>query len=350
MLVGAGQTDAITNMAREIRGVLQKLGRSEIFATHVAPNVTDVRGVSAFPSSPGRLLIFHASLGDPETFRFLLTRTEPIVLLFHNLSPASYFELADPHTAAMLRWGWREIELLRPRVVWAAADSHFNAQALRAHGYHDLDIEVIPAGLDVKRLTRVRADPATVRMLDHSVDGHLLVFCGQSLAHKRIEQLVHMQHILTNYSQIRTTLALVGPPTNPSIVDAFMAQAKALSLRGLLTLGQVPDSALSAIYHRADVFVSASDHEGLCVPVLEAMACDVPIIAKSVGAIPETVRNAGMLVSGSAGPLELAEAVIEVCSNRALRTELILRGRERVKDFDVDVTLGQLLHGIAAVA
>ena len=55
------------------------------------------------------------------------------------------------------------------------------------------------------------------------------------------------------------------------------------------------DAVLSAVYRRATVFIS--DHEGLCVPLLEAMACDVPVIAKRVGAIPETVRNAGLLVS-----------------------------------------------------
>jgi glycosyltransferase involved in cell wall biosynthesis len=97
------------------------------------------------------------------------------------------------------------------------------------------------------------------------------------------------------------------------------------------------------------VFVSASDHEGLCVPLLEAMASDVPVIAKQVGAIPETVAGAGVLVSPNAGPIELAEAAIEVSTNKLLRAELILRGRERVKEFDVDLTLGRLVDGLAKV-
>ena len=79
------------------------------------------------------------------------------------------------------------------------------------------------------------------------------------------------------------------------------------------------------------------------------MACDVPIIAKRVGAIPETVDGAGLLVSPQAGPIELAEAAIEVSTNKLLRAELVLRGRERVKEFDVDVTLGRLLDGLAKV-
>ena len=350
ILVGAGQTDAITNMARAIRSVLRDVGCSEVYAAHIAPNVSDVLPIADFPTSTrDRLLIFHASLGDPETFQFLLGRSEPIVLLFHNLSPAAYFELGDPHTAAMLTWGWRELELLRPRVIWAAADSRFNVDALRAHGYEDLDIEVIPAGLEVGRFASIKPDPHTIEMLDTYSDGPLLLFCGQALAHKRIEQLVQMQHVLMHYSDLRSTLVVVGPPTNRAIADSLMAQARALALDRFVSLNQVSDAVLSAVYRRAHLFISASEHEGLCVPLLEAMASDVPIIAKRVGAIPETVQGAGLLVSPQAKPIELAEAAIELSTNKDLRAELILRGRERIKDFDVDLTLGRLLNGLAKV-
>lgn len=349
ILVGAGKTDAITNMARAIRTVLRGVGASNIYAAHIAPNVDDVIHISQFPdaSRPDRVLMFHASLGDPETFRFLTSRTESIALLFHNLSPAEHFEAGDPYTAAMLTWGWRELELLRPRVIWAAADSEFNAECLRQHGYDDMAIEAIPAGLEVGRFDKVKPDPTTIRLLDNYSEGPLLLFCGQALAHKRIEQLVQMQHVLMHYSDLRSTLVVVGPPTNATIAQAFLSQARALALDRFLSLSQVSDSVLSAVYRRADVFVSASQHEGLCVPLLEAMAGDVPIVAKRVGAIPETVAGAGLLVSADAGPIELAEAVIEVSTNKLLRAELILRGRERVKAFDVHVTLGRLLDGLA---
>jgi glycosyltransferase involved in cell wall biosynthesis len=111
----------------------------------------------------------------------------------------------------------------------------------------------------------------------------------------------------------------------------------------------VSDAVLAAVYRRADVFVTASDHEGLCVPLLEAMAADVPVVAKAVGAIPETVAGAGLLVPANAGPIELAEAAIEVAKNKMLRAELILRGRERIKDFEAAATLSAFLDGLAKV-
>jgi glycosyltransferase involved in cell wall biosynthesis len=229
------------------------------------------------------------------------------------------------------------------------ADSRFNADCLREHGYDDLPIDVIPAGLEVRRLANLKPDPQTMQMLDTLPQGPILLFCGQALAHKRIEQLIHMQHVLTRYSELCSTLIIVGPPTNQAVADAVLAQARALALERFVSLNQVSDAALSAIYRRAHVFISASDHEGLCVPLLEAMACDVPVVAKSVGAIPETVDGAGLLVPPDAGPIELAEAAIEVSARGLLRAELILRGRERVKEFDIDRTLGQLLNGLAEV-
>jgi L-malate glycosyltransferase len=351
ILVGAGRTDAITNMARAIRKVLKEVGPSGIYANHIAPNVSDITSIDEFPTEfrHDRILIFHASLGDPDTFTFLKNRFEPIVLLFHNLSPAKYFEDEDPYTAAMLKWGWRELELLRPRVIWAVADSQFNADCLTEHGYDDLTIDVIPAGLQVARFQSVEPDPDTVRLLETVTEGPLLLFCGQALPHKRVDQLIQMQHVLNHYSDLCSTLAIVGPPTNQAVAHAFLEQARSLVLDRFVPMGQVTDAVLSAVYRRADLFVTASEHEGLCVPLLEAMACGVPVVAKRVGAIPETVGGAGVLVDATAGPIALAEAAIEVCSNKPLRTELILRGRERVTAFDVDLTLGLLLDGLAKV-
>jgi len=351
ILVGAGMTDAITNMARSLRRVLRDLGPSEIYATHIAPNVTDVQPIGDYPqaTSAERMLIFHASVGDPSTFTFLRNRAEPIVLLFHNLSPARFFEERDPYTAAMLNWGWRELELLRPRVTWAVADSAFNAECLREHGYADLDIDVIPAGLEVGRFDNVKPDPQTLRMLDEYGDGPILLFCGQAQSHKRLEQLIQMQHVLSRYSDLHSSLVVVGPRTNDLVAQAFLAQASALALDRFLALSQVSDAVLAAVYRRADVFVTASDHEGLCVPLLEAMAADVPVVAKAVGAIPETVAGAGLLVPANAGPIELAEAAIEVAKNKMLRAELILRGRERIKDFEAAATLSAFLDGLAKV-
>src|SRR4029079_6613799 len=59
--------------------------------------------------------------------------------------------------------------------------------------------------------------------------------------------------------------------------------------------GPVPDDDLAAFYRWADVYVSLSEHEGFCVPLVEAMAADVPILAYAAGAVPETLGGAGML-------------------------------------------------------
>ena len=73
---------------------------------------------------------------------FLTARAEPLVLVYHNVTPGKYFEPYDPVFADLLDLGRREVERLRPQVVCAIADSEYNARELEAMGYDD--VRVVP--------------------------------------------------------------------------------------------------------------------------------------------------------------------------------------------------------------
>jgi glycosyltransferase involved in cell wall biosynthesis len=94
-------------------------------------------------------------------------------------------------------------------------------------------------------------------------------------------------------------------------------------------VGSVGDAALGAYYEVADAFVCVSEHEGFCVPVLEAMAHDLPVVARATTAVPETVGDAGVLVAGTAPRDAVAVAVHRVLSDRPTRDALVERGRAR---------------------
>jgi L-malate glycosyltransferase len=104
-----------------------------------------------------------------------------------------------------------------------------------------------------------------------------------------------------------------------------------------------------AYLRRADLFVTATEHEGLCVPLLEAMAFDVPVVARNYAAVPDTLGNAGLLLPRDSGPLLLAEGMVELLSNQPLRSELVSRGRRRLADFDPDAARATFLANIAEV-
>ncbi len=334
VLVGAGSTDAITNMARSLRGVLRSLGPSEIYARYIAPGVDDILTLDKFPQTghPDRTIVFHASCGDPDVFQLLDTTADRIVLVFHNFSPAELFEHVNPALAAMLRWGWRELELLRPRVALTIADSAHNAECLTEIGYEQ--VKVVTAGVDAYRLHRITPDPAMWHRLDTDIDGPLILNVGQSVPHKRPEVLVQMQYLLARHVNRGTSLAMVGPPTTPTVSAAIVEQARVLCVPNCLFYGQLTDAQLSAVYRRADLFVTASVHEGLCIPALEAMAAGVPIVARDAGALADTVGDAGLVLPPDAGPELFTEAVCELLDDDSLRSRLAYQGRQRLKAFD----------------
>jgi glycosyltransferase involved in cell wall biosynthesis len=96
--------------------------------------------------------------------------------------------------------------------------------------------------------------------------------------------------------------------------------------------GAVPDEDLAAFYRWADAYVSLSEHEGFCVPLVEAMAADVPIVAYAAGAVPETLGGAGILFAPK--DLEVAAELLgSVVYDRDVRARVLEGQRRRLQDF-----------------
>lgn len=356
VLVSASAGDAVTNEALALRPALRALGRSEIFARYYEPALAgDVLPLAEYertaPAGAGTgddLLVVHASIGQPDVARFLAGRPERLVLVYHNISPAEAFRPYDRAFARLLEDGRAELRDLRPRVALALADSAYNAADLEGLGY--TGVRVSPLVVDAAALTRVEPEPATVHHLDARVEGPVLLFVGQLLPHKRPDLLVQAFHLLTTYILPDANLVLVGPGRLPRYRAAVQHLVHELSLPGAWLAGPVSPAALAAFYHRADAFVTASEHEGFCVPVLEAMAFGLPVVARGCGAIPETAGGAALLLPPHGDPALLAEAMAAVLEDAALRSALKARGGERLEHFDPARSTATFLGHLAAVA
>jgi L-malate glycosyltransferase len=350
ILVGAGQTDAITNMARSLRQTLQTLGPSGIYAQHPAPDVIDVQHLNELSRhhTASRVLIFHASGGDPEVFKFLKSSTDPIILIFHNIAPSELFENFDSERAALLKRGWEELAELRPKISLSIADSKYNASCLEEIGYRN--VEVLPIGITPNRLHSCKTDQTLEQLLKREAPGPLLLYVGQAVPHKRPEVLVQMQYLLSHHIGRTTSLALVGPPTMPQVNAVALEQARRLRVRGCLFLGQINENELATLYRKASVFVTASTHEGLCLPVIEAMSFGVPSVARRTAALPDTLKDAGILLPETAGPELFAEAVGELLDNPQLSTQLSNRGKRRAATYSSTSTSESFLSLLKQVS
>jgi glycosyltransferase involved in cell wall biosynthesis len=333
IVVAASHGDAVTNHALGTRRLLREVGPSEIYAHNIAPELAgDVLPLWAYRSSHTRnLLLFHASIGQPEVHEFLEARPEPVVLMYHNVTPAHYYEDYDPAFADLLVLGRREVQRLRPRVVGAIAASAYNARELEAMGYRN--VRVVPPTADVTRLSKVEPRAETMHALA-AMARPIMLSVGQLMPHKRPDFLVQMMHVAESYLGMEGMLLLVGHQRLERYARAVHQQILELNLQNVRVFGAVDERDLAAMYRSTHLVVTASEHEGFCLPLLEAMTFGTPIVARSCAAIPETVGDAALLLPAEQGPEFYAEAVTEALGNNALRSALVAAGARRVAELE----------------
>lgn len=347
LLVGAAPGDAITRSALLLQAELERMGPAGVYSLHVEPGVEDrVQPLVGLPTRPNRdrPLVFHASIGSWPIHRALTDDEDRLILVYHNISPPEYYvdfssEVADD----LIRGRW-ELERLRDRVEIAVADSEYNADELRALGYED--VQVVAPTPDVDRLNRVIPDPLMLDEISTWGPGPLVLCVAQQLPHKRIERVLAAMAVLQQEFLPTSRLAVVGVDRFPKYATALRAMAKTVGLHQPHFMGRVSDPELSALYLRARAFLTLSEHEGFCVPVVEAMATGVPVVASSRAAIPSTMGDAGILIDDPDDPVLVAGVLDRVLTDPTLRRVLLGRGMGRAKQLSASNSLPRLVEAV----
>lgn len=107
--------------------------------------------------------------------------------------------------------------------------------------------------------------------------------------------------------------------------------------KGVIRTGFVTDEELLAIYNLASVYVQASFYEGFGLPVLEAMACGVPVVVARTNALTE-IADGAALVASPDSPREIADCILKILKDEKIKRHFVARGFGRVKDFSWEET------------
>jgi glycosyltransferase involved in cell wall biosynthesis len=281
-------------------------------------------------STLGDVTIFHFALPSPMTEAFASLKGARI-LQYHNITPAAFFAPYDPGLFRLAALGRRELASLARRVDLALGDSEFNRAELEALGFERTG--VMPIAVNTERITNAAPRPALDRILS---DGLInILFVGRIAPNKKIEDHIRLAEMYKRYIDSYYRFIFVGRydglPRYYSQVRALIEQYEMLPDRFWFT-GPVPDEDLAAFYRWSDAYVSLSEHEGFCVPLVEAMAADVPIVAYAAGAVPETLGGAGILFAPK--DLEVAAELLgSVVYDRDVRERVLDGQRRRLQDF-----------------
>lgn len=329
----AHKGDAIGDSARRVRGLLRDMGHeSDIFALTIDEELRgDVRPFDDPAARRGDLTIFHFALVSPLTAEFARL-PHGRVLQYHNVTPAHFFAPYDANVFRLASLSREDLKTLVGNTDVALGDSEYNRRELEALGFTNTG--VFPIAVDTDRITRAPRRPALEQVLRE--EGWLnFLFVGRVVPNKKIEDHIKLAEHYKRYVDEQYRFIFVGKtdatPRYYTAIRGLLERYRMPAGRFLFT-GPVPDIDLAAYYRTASVYISLSEHEGFCVPLLEAMAADVPVLAYASTAVPDTLGGAGVMFE----PKDLeyaAELLGELAYNSALRDQVIARQRVRLADF-----------------
>ena len=297
------------------------------------PKIWPVTEIRDFLKGPEDLLIYHHSIGwEPalDLLRDLKCRT---VVKYHNITPPSFFSGISKWHEERCRQGQEQLqEIIKTDCDLYLSDSDYNQQDLLAGGVDEFRSFVVPPFHEIERLHSLEAD---LEILDEYRDGQTIVLAVSRVApHKGHEDLIEAFAAYHHDYNQNSRLLIVGREEEAfeAYGDRLRELMKFLVIEEPVTfMGEISDSALRACYLLASVFVSASRHEGFCLPLVEAMAAKVPIVSYDSAAIPETVDDAGIVLQDRDSQV-MAESINLLAGDESVNFHLGMEGRRRYEN------------------
>lgn len=333
--------DGVGNDTVALYHALAKRGiQTKIYAQCWTPQYDKVKFVEPLKKIPkltaNDVMIVHIAIG----FEFAKNLDKfpcKKVMIYHNVTPPEFYEPYDKYTSRCTQEGLDMAQYLSDKVDYCLADSELNKQDLIKMGFQ-CNIDVLPILIPFDDYKKA-PDP---QIIEKYSDGKTnLIFTGRIAPNKRQEDVIQAFYY---YKMIdpEARLFLVG---NYFEEDYYYRRVKeyvrALDLKDVYFTGHISFSAILAYYRIADVFLCMSEHEGFCVPLVEAMWFDVPILAYQSTAIPYTLGGSGLMFDEKNYPM-IAELIHQVVTKPELREKLIEGQRKRLEDFQHPVIERQL--------
>ena len=326
--------DAISTEVLALQSALRELGlESEIYALH---EHNRLKGRSKRYEAIGECLeadiILHYSIGSPLNDLYAHWDRGHKVLVYHNITPAKWFKGVNNRVAADIERGLSDLPALcaRSHRIWA--DSLFNAREIESLGF---PCSVLELPIAPERWNRARNEAMYARV--KRKPGINVLHVGRMAPNKCIEDVIKSFYYLNKFIEPKSTLWLAGIDTDTELYSFSLRRLiRNLGLdESVEVLGGLADEEIRSLYEACSVYVCMSEHEGFCLPLIEAMHFGLPVIGYGAGAVPETVSTGGVVVTEKRHS-ELGALFQTLGQSGDLRSRMIEKGRERVRAFSFD--------------
>ena len=318
-----GEFDVLTSQGYEVRLFCETHSLNH-------PQLFDVAHLPKFLKNPNDILIYHFSRGWSPGLKLIRELRCRRVIRYHNITPAEFFVRFSRTDQEICEAGRRElVELVAAQCDLFLSASAFSMRELIAIGAEPIRSFVVPPFHHIDRLSKVTADARTLQKYSDGTANILSV--GRVVPHKGLHQLIAMfARYYYDYNR-KSRLLIVGKGGEGLSDYSKLLHRAVHKLRldkAVVFMGGVSDEVLKACYLVANAFATTSEHEGFCVPLVEAMSMKLPITAFASTAIPETLGDAG-IAWPEREPLLMAESINLFVRDPAVRYALGRRGRSR---------------------
>jgi glycosyltransferase involved in cell wall biosynthesis len=328
-LSGFTYGDAISDYAIEVQNILIRRGiESIIYSEYMDAHVKGKCMKYAYyldNREENDIAILHYSIGSA-IVPFVYEEAPRIVLIYHNITPYYYFADVNPYLYKECLAGRKWLGHFKDKAEIALADSEFNRKELEALGFKKT--KVLPIKIDFSKFDKEFSKLLSGRFKDGKKN---ILFLGRLIPNKRVEDVIKLYSVYKRYYNENSRLFIVGNYKGyERYYFSLIKLIEVLKLSDVVFTGHISRSFLSALLCIADVFVMLSEHEGFCVPLLEAMYRRVPVVGYESGAIPYTMRGGGILVKEK-NFYYLAGLLSEIIEDGELRREVV-EAQEKVLD------------------
>lgn len=340
--------DAVGNDALAIKHMLEGAGyATAIFTFAVHPKIKEenVYNIDLLPElTEDDIIIYHYASEDG--FQKLIEETAAkVVLRYHNVTPPEFFHGYDEKAETITRKGLAQIKSMKDAIDYGMVDSEQNKKDLEQMGY-ECPISVVSILIPFKDYEQ----QPDLDVVNGYSDGNTnIVFVGRIVPNKKFEDVIACFAAYKKKYDPAARLFLVG---NYQETDAYYQHLqeyiKECGVENVIFPGHIAFRTILAYYKIADLFLCMSEHEGFCVPLVEAMFFETPIVAYASTAIPGTLGGSGVLVE-TKEPETVAETMNHMMQDAEYRSEILKKQNERLKDFAYESIRGQILDEIEKV-
>jgi glycosyltransferase involved in cell wall biosynthesis len=343
--------DAVGRHTLRLRKASRQRGfRSEIFVDTVDDETADeTLPVLSYPeqAEPGDVVVYQFATASAMA-PWLAGRSDTLVVNYHNVTPPELMAPWDNHLALGQLRAQGDLRLLAPRAALAVADSVYNERHLTAAGF--VRTAVVSPSAALPALVGPDAAASDSGVTAKASRGARWLAVGRVSPNKALEHTIAALAVARAHGEPEATLQLVGKPATDSYVAALHRYVAELGIAGAVQFaGHASDATVASAYAGADVLVVTSEHEGFCVPVVEAMAAGVPVVAFDQGAVPEVLGGAGVLVADK-DPYALAAAITAVLRDTPRREGIVAAGRQRMAALHLETAAERFVDLLAPLA